>query len=265
MTISAALIQSVLQDQKIRTRRTLKKDFQDLFSSWSPEEQADLHFVFGEWVEEDTDIVHKPEWWAHDGDGSLLYQLGQGWQKGDILYVKEDHYAFGWWEDVEGKFTSTGKQKRQFIPDPSWKNVVYYADTFPDGQHFNRGISEEFAWHKRLARFMPRHYARIFLEVTDVRIERLMDITDAEAILEGIRKTDSGDSEIPGTWYKDYTADTSGYGDPDHDFPIVSSPVESFSTLWESINGFDSRKANPWVWVIAFKRTDKPSPYEFCK
>jgi hypothetical protein len=82
----------------------------------------------------------------------------------------------------------------------------------------------------RHARFMPRWASRISLEVTGVRVERLMDIGDADAQAEG----------WPG---------------PDQRNSIQSAyPIAWYSCLWEEINGAGSWAANPWVWVVEFKR-----------
>lgn len=79
---------------------------------------------------------------------------------------------------------------------------------------------------------MPRWASRILLEITDVRVERLQDISEEQAIAEGVK---SCERDI----------------DPDgNDF----SPVELFGGLWTSINGAESWAANPWVWVVEFKR-----------
>lgn len=70
--------------------------------------------------------------------------------------------------------------------------------------------------------FMPRWASRITLEITGVRVERLQDISEADALEEGVR------SQIK------YSA--------------------AFADLWESINGPTSWDANPWVWVIEFRK-----------
>lgn len=96
---------------------------------------------------------------------------------------------------------------------------------------------------------MPRAASRILLEVVSVRVERLQDISEADAIAEGIEKTPSG------LW--------SLYGQAEVDGTY--SPRASYRALWESINGAGSWDANPWVWVVEFKqlanspgRFDKP-------
>ena len=76
---------------------------------------------------------------------------------------------------------------------------------------------------------MPRKASRITLEITGVRVERLQNISETDAISEGVA--------------------------------FMSDPVsakDEFQILWESINGHESWNANPWVWVIEFKRVEPP-------
>lgn len=84
---------------------------------------------------------------------------------------------------------------------------------------------------------MPRWASRITLEITGVRVERLQDISEADALWEGIERHADGNGL--------HTEDGMHYSD---------DPRESFASLWEYINGHDSWDANPWVWVIEFKR-----------
>lgn len=77
---------------------------------------------------------------------------------------------------------------------------------------------------------LPTALVRIRLEVTAVRLERLHEISDADAIAEGVMT-------LPGT------------GDPEAD-----TPVRRFARLWGEINGPDSRGRNPLVWVVSFRR-----------
>lgn len=81
---------------------------------------------------------------------------------------------------------------------------------------------------------MPRWASRIALEITGVRVERLNSMTEQDAIAEGCS---GGHGSIPGYMYS-------------------ATPHEHFHHLWESIYGADSWQANPWVWVIEFKRVE---------
>lgn len=85
---------------------------------------------------------------------------------------------------------------------------------------------------------MPRNASRITLEVTGVRVERLQSISSADAIKEGIEACPHG-----GEW-RDYL-------NPTRD---MLTPRNSYRSLWESINGPGSWDANPFVWVVEFRR-----------
>lgn len=83
---------------------------------------------------------------------------------------------------------------------------------------------------------MPRCASRITLEITDIRVERLQDISEKDAIAEGVTDPSAG---------TDYQAP------PDCDYK--SGPVTWFAMLWSRISGIESWRQNPWVWVIEFK------------
>lgn len=82
-------------------------------------------------------------------------------------------------------------------------------------------------------RFMPRSASRITLEITNVHVERLHEITEEDALAEGITKTNLGFSYCENSYY--------------------ASAKEAYESLWKSINGVQSWLDNPWVWVITFK------------
>ena len=85
---------------------------------------------------------------------------------------------------------------------------------------------------------MPRWASRITLEVTGVRVERLQDIDLADALAEGISDT--------GALILDSAGNEQG------------GPIAEYAVLWEQINGPGSWAANPWVWVISFKKVTAP-------
>ncbi|EJD6999675.1 TPA: hypothetical protein MAK17_001904 [Klebsiella pneumoniae] len=86
---------------------------------------------------------------------------------------------------------------------------------------------------------MPRWASRILLEITDVRVERLNSISQEDAQAEGL--------ELTG-WRPTYS-------DPDSGGEVMT-PYDNFAELWSSIYGDESWQANPWVWVIKFKRVE---------
>jgi len=81
---------------------------------------------------------------------------------------------------------------------------------------------------------MPRWACRLVLEITAVRVERLQAITEADAVAEGLSQSESG-SWLPGPC--------------DH-------PEWAFHQLWAQAYGEPAWEANPWVWVIEFKRVE---------
>jgi hypothetical protein len=78
--------------------------------------------------------------------------------------------------------------------------------------------------------FMPRWASRITLEITDVRVERLQDISEADALAEGVTHSLS--------------------------HPAGRTAAENYSWLWDDINGEGAWASNPWVWVLTFKRIE---------
>ncbi|HDZ9611676.1 TPA: hypothetical protein RU040_002475 [Klebsiella pneumoniae] len=100
---------------------------------------------------------------------------------------------------------------------------------------------------------MPRWASRILLEITDVRVERVNAISPEDAESEGLERTNfTGFGDEPGL---------PSYPEPDVYFDPLKKqwkeyPPEAFAGLWESIYGEGSWQANPWVWVIEFKRVE---------
>ncbi len=112
---------------------------------------------------------------------------------------------------------------------------------------------------------MPRAASRLLLEITAVRVERVQEISEADAVAEGIEKTKcdlgamcegcfQGRKAAP--HWKDYLGDKKRES-------IVPARLEkaadSYASLWASINGPRLGAANPWVWVIEFKVIE-PAP-----
>ena len=94
------------------------------------------------------------------------------------------------------------------------------------------GSAKGLGW--RSARYMPRWASRLTLTVTDVRVQRLHDISEADAVAEGIEPK----------WHA-YT----GYG---KQADVLMSPYDSFASLWISIHNTNAWDANPWVVALTF-------------
>ena len=181
-------------------------------------------------------------------------------QPGDQLWVREK-WRIGAWREDSGCFAI------DYCDGPlrEWRN----DPSDHDGQGFNKlwiqcsdelhakGIEPDDNGHYRWevgqsplrwrpSRYMPRWASRITLEITGVRVERLQDISEADAIAEGVE----GHYIEDGWYWRDYLL-------TDEDAaisPMLTCPKESFRSLWQSINGPSSWNENPWVWVVEFKR-----------
>jgi len=94
--------------------------------------------------------------------------------------------------------------------------------------------------------FMPKWAARTWVEVTEVRIERLQDISEEGAKDEGVYQVGS-------EWVAPGVLLTSACGEQAIDWPCHPTAREAFKTLWQSINGYHSWFDNPWVWAYTFK------------
>lgn len=154
---------------------------------------------------------------------------------GDILYVRETVWQkIGYYLDIDGD------------TKPSWYNEFKYvaSDEKPE-------TGWNYSWAKRPSIHMPKEAARIWLKVTDVRVERLQDITPNGAESEGVGNL----------FYDDIGYGEKNYGtEVDPEYGIAK---EQFAWLWEStIKKSDIDRygwgANPWVWVIEFERCEKP-------
>lgn len=145
-------------------------------------------------------------------------------QLGDQMWVGEKWHGPCQWGEFHGKF-------------------IYRADK-PSEWPTNIRPPNVAAWKPSIN--MPRFISRITLEITGVRVERLQKINDADAIAEGVEG-----HYIEDDWYwRNYLL-------TDEDaavLPMLTCPKESFCSLWESTYGKASWEANPWVWVIEFKR-----------
>ncbi len=146
-------------------------------------------------------------------------------QPGDRLWVRETWYFEGTDMMRHGRTHSTQDGVVRYLADGArrtinthWEAVERWMTRKPQNRP---GIH------------MPRWASRITLEVTGVRVERLQEISEADAIAEGVNVH------------------------PDHHGrprTSIYSPVEAYRDLWESINGQGSWEVNPWVWVVSFKR-----------
>lgn len=161
------------------------------------------------------------------------------WQQGKPDKVMDFSKTFPYWQELKPKY----KVGDVLWVRETWNNSLnsneycYKADT-------DNPIYLDKKWKWKPSLFMPLDACRLFLKVTNVRIERLQDISNQDAINEGIepKKIESV------TFFKDY-----GYNNFIH-----RNPKSSFATLWFEVNGKESWEQNPFVWAIEFERCQIP-------
>ena len=156
---------------------------------------------------------------------SALFSCPFG-QVGDRLWVREKFMDL----TGTGIEATTGK----------FEGFAYRADT-PAGSYGDE-VRKEYGLKWTPSLHMPRKACRILLEITAVRVERLNDISVDDAEAEGINMDELYDSQD----CYDCIAGHNMTGRP--------TVTGAFKYLWESIYGVDSWSANPWVWVIEFRR-----------
>lgn len=219
---NAEMVNAVLEDRKWKTRRVI---------NWKRlQKKAGLNFpakcrlawftIINNWGIDAGDGVMREVDCPYGRVGDQLWVRETFWQKGRYQEpypgAEQDEYKWIWTHGDEIKYAAT--------------------DVLP-------GMGEDY--HKRPSIFMFRKDSRIQLEITGVRVERVQDISEEDAIAEGCKN----DVEIeyqPTGEPIDYTGLYAG---------------ERFENLWDSINGKPRKdgtdiswSANPWVWVVEFKK-----------
>lgn len=199
---STPMVRAIRKGTKTQTRRIV-----------SPQPTKGLHtFISPSTVLDGSD---RTTWIYSDKESSNCIEVKCKYgQPGDVLWVKETYAAYG-------AFGANGR-------------VEYKADSK------NTRSSCGLPWKPSI--FMPKDASRIWLKITNVRLEQLQDISRDDARAEGIER-----DPCTSTQFKNYVDGTTTYNER-----------TSFYSLWESINGKESLASNPFVWVIEFEQIEKP-------
>lgn len=236
---NAAMVRAIIEGQKTKTRREVK--LRDLLKI----RRGDATHYKG--VSPDAAMKRCITDVGMDG----LLKLFPYGQPGDQLWVREA-WRIGAWDENRPAFALD-------YCDGARKEWIEVPDAMGDGELFDRlwqqssddaakalGIQDRYQWEPgqspcrwRPSIHMPRWASRIQLEITGIRVERLQDISEADALAEGIYKPLGSQF-----WHTD----------PSANILPGETPQWAYRNLWESINGHGSWEANPWVWVIEFKR-----------
>lgn len=230
------MVRATLEDRKTHTRRTMRPQPAPGFL------KRGVVGVVPQWPMQDG-----VRWFMADGCSELI-KCPYG-KPGDRLWVREEHYRIGHWEEVPGVKTKGRRQKWKFVADSDEVRFDPPA-SFRKGRHHNDPGT--ITWHKRLARFMFRKHSRITLEITGIRVERLNDISEDDAKSEGIEGRFHPNDPQLWTW-KDYGR-SKVFKEEIFHYGSSVTPKSTFQSLWQSINGPKSWDENPYVWVIEFKK-----------
>lgn len=198
------MVRAILDGRKTQTRRVVTPQPERLFDgTWR-------HPACG----------NKPQRDAYLGE-TIKWKFPFG-RFGDRLWVRES------WGVVESRFAPRGCTIRYRADDATGEvageSGLKYA-----------GKDMSFRWRPSI--HMPRWASRITLEITDVRVQRLQDISEEDALAEGIRRRAYQD--INCDWWGDDEASLAG----------------GFGALWDSIAKPGAKwDDDPWVWAISFQR-----------
>ena len=248
---SAEMVRAILAGRKTQTRRIVKpqpapfvQSTPDRHPTTRTDPYIDAYCGERKTAENPRGMSRDWYWWTADNRlGRHVARCPYG-QPGDLLWVREAWRAPSQYDD------------RPPSRLPPGVDVQYIADA-----------SAARASRYRHARFMPRWASRITLRITDVRVERLQDISEADARAEGCEAR-----PFPGPWWQGYR--DLGDGDLLHQQAVGETPPEwmiepkkmpptpwldlsardGFRSIWMSIHGPDAWNDNPWVWAISFER-----------
>jgi hypothetical protein len=185
-------------------------------------------------------------------DGLMLLGEEPDWcpygRPGDLLWVKESIRARDTFSKARGRPEHTFRAEVTYRADESTRLVDV------DAEHWQCSLEDESTERWRSPRFMWKWAARLWLRVESVRVERLQDISEEDAIAEGVRAWPLQEGD-PGAWFQGA------------EHPVKGTPKafrtarRAFQSLWDSLNGKRegaSWNDNRWVWAITFARAEAP-------
>lgn len=214
---SGPMVRAILSGRKSQTRRIIKPQPSENCTGFSPA-------ISGEhWIEQLP--VKVPAGMLHPRHGAVDTTISGNSLRcpyapvGARIWVREAYLVRG-----------AGK-----IP-------VYKADlSAVDAAGFGAMYG---GWKRSM--YMPRWASRIMLEIIKIRVERVQELRETDAVAEGIEPDGPVNRDDLTSCWRNY--------DPHETAAYWNSPRDSFHSLWSAINGADSWNANPWVWVLEFRR-----------
>ncbi|MDH0745240.1 hypothetical protein N5D61_02640 [Pseudomonas sp. GD03842] len=202
---SAPMVRAILEGRKTVTRREIKPSMRSADTQFELHQQEN-----GSWLP-----LHTFDESCMDDQGTEHPIKCPYGQPGDRLWVRETWAADAQVDSIAPRDLSQGEP------------ILYPAD----GAVRQTGCSMITQGRGRPSIHMPRWASRILLEIADVRVERLQDISEEQAEAEGV-----------------------GFLRAAPDFDETLTAKQLFEVLWDYINGGGAWAANPWVRVVEFKR-----------
>lgn len=225
---STAMVQALLAGRKTQTRRIIKEA-----KGW------DHNWKVVPIKEEHIDGIHRYEMRCGSQYSTSVFKCPYG-QIEDTLWVKESFWEYGRWVETDNPKMKNRKEWHPLSSEP-----IRYAANNPKiepakGLEWSMG----YRWRKMSSLFLKREHARIWMEETDLRAERVQYISEEDAKAEGVEQYEHG------TKWLNYMAQKASVTQFIYN---RDTAIASFESLWELINGRESLLANPWVWAISFK------------
>lgn len=218
---STPMVQAILEGRKTQTRRVVKIDGMLSYTGMKPLSTHECGSVFYFW-----------------GNKEITCPYGQ---PGDVLWVRE---SFLWvFLDHAHDLLEGSKDRSRY---------AYKASVHSDWMEYAK---EKYGYKWKPSIHMPKSACRIFLRITNVRVERLHDINEADAKQEGVEVKEYGSHPFFCTRDYSYKKNSNGFW-PGFCADTGDQFSRSFKSLWRSINGEQSWNDNPWVWVIEFERVE---------
>ena len=217
------MAQAILDGRKTQTRRMILSEDGDK-RSWV-NRHSDLYSLYGSYDGLDSfpnesiakRYKNKPGLYVVlSGPDGIITKCSYG-KIGDVLWVRET------WQKI---IDNSGDQ-------PVFAGFAYKTDnvTYPD-----------IKWKPSI--FMPKEACRIRLKITDISADKLQDISEEDAMAEGINKIDGKVIGYPFGVPFNYSNGLANY----------TTAIEAYQALWQSINGKGSWDKNPWIWKITFEK-----------
>ena len=176
--------------------------------------------------------------WSFWEDAGIWHMVQAPYYQGDILYVRET-WNYGYIECSDIPESSEVWFEPVYKSDGHGSYIEALSHYFYKADEDAPGLDIGMVWRPSI--HMPKEAARIWLKVTDVRVEQLQDIKEEQAKAEGC-------------------IDTRGFiRSPENEYmKLPHTAREQFAELWDSTIPLYGWNTNPWVWVIEFERCEKP-------